>query len=574
MSEALFAIDPSGSAELENRIQQNTREVPIDPPWWKGVAAATGMGIMRGGAKAADTIETAAKKLSEFQTGLPVSQVGEQSQEERRKAANDYWTPDAKDTGTAGRILGGLGEAALPLMVTGGNPALLVGSEVTQTRKDLLEQGVAPETATTAALVQGLGTAAGFRIPFLGKTLASRVVSGAVGNEAVSTATTAATHQILSESPKAAAQYDVTDPESHILNTIMGGAFGTVAHLLSPSVGDAALTARNAKHFQESAPGVPADLESSAKHQASVEQAIDQLAHGEPVEVGDTIRGAVMHEKPLDDVANQAVAKAIKEDSVASAATDDESGYSVSEGDLTDEQIQAFESLRSELRADENVGATGEGVSGESRPQNDGGSGADTGRTVYRGSATELVPEHFANDALGHATGHPSSGLGVFFTNDRVDAAHYGNVSEHQLDLKNPKVIPADELPAFDTLGNATQFREQLRAKGHDGIVIDASHLGGPVQFVAFDAHQVKPAKPKPAETKKASLPPSIESKAAQDAAARAPNAMIVDGYDADNNPQYKTVSQALAEVEAEHATAKKEAKAYDAAVTCFFNRG
>lgn len=110
---------------------------------------------------------------------------------------------------------------------------------------------------------------------------------------------------------------------------------------------------------------------------------------------------------------------------------------------------------------------------------------------VYRGAALPLSRDHFAPEALGVASGNPSSGLGVWFTGSRSEAARFGETSAHYLDLRNPKVIRAEQLPGFDTVDDAITFREALRRAGYDGIVLDARHLGGGVHFVAFSPEQV-----------------------------------------------------------------------------------
>lgn len=134
-------------------------------------------------------------------------------------------------------------------------------------------------------------------------------------------------------------------------------------------------------------------------------------------------------------------------------------------------------------------GATGSGGSRR-------GEAAGATSKVFRGSDRALEQSHFGPEALGKASGNPSSGLGVYFSTSRSDAAKYGPiVSEHQLALQNPKTIKVEDFPAFDSLGEAQKFAKQLRAQGHDGIVMDSSHLGGPKHFIVFDPVSVESSK-------------------------------------------------------------------------------
>lgn len=110
---------------------------------------------------------------------------------------------------------------------------------------------------------------------------------------------------------------------------------------------------------------------------------------------------------------------------------------------------------------------------------------------LYRGSSRPLASTDFEDSSLGAATGHPSSGLGVFFTTDQADASRYGEVSNAYLDLRNPKLVKIEDVPAFDSIEEAIAWREKQKAAGHDGLVISASHLGGPNWAVAFRPDQV-----------------------------------------------------------------------------------
>lgn len=246
-------------------------------------------------------------------------------------------------------------------------------------------------------------------------------------------------------------------------------------------------------------------------------------------------------------------------ESVTSEAPPAEEGYTVGEEELTDEQRQAFERLAhpADQVLQEDVGGGGE--AGQRGTQDDGGRGGlgeSGGPTrVYRGGrGGALTPEHFEPETLGRATGHPSSGLGVYFTNDASDAARYGTVTEHDLALKNPKRVPVDELPGFDTLAEATAYRDKLRAAGHDGIVIDASHLGGPKHYVAFDPKTVA----------------AVGADPLTQTLAEHPGMQIPD-----ENGKTVPAAQALKQADTAAAQAEQDApKATEAAINCFLRKG
>lgn len=110
---------------------------------------------------------------------------------------------------------------------------------------------------------------------------------------------------------------------------------------------------------------------------------------------------------------------------------------------------------------------------------------------LYRGSSRPISASDFSDSSLGAATGHPTSGLGVFFTTDQSDASRYGAVSGAFLDLRKPKLIKIEDVPAFDSIEEAIAWREKQKSAGHDGLVISASHLGGPNWVIAFSPDQV-----------------------------------------------------------------------------------
>lgn len=119
---------------------------------------------------------------------------------------------------------------------------------------------------------------------------------------------------------------------------------------------------------------------------------------------------------------------------------------------------------------------------------------------VYRGSDTAASGKTFEFDRLGYQSGHPTSGRGVHFTTSVPVAAKYGRVRGYYLDIRNPYIVEADtEIPGSEEWGLSDwhKWREGLKAKGYDGIIITARRLGSNrADIVAFDASQVMEADP------------------------------------------------------------------------------
>jgi hypothetical protein len=298
----IFELDTAGQHSLAGEASANLLQPDQNPSgFFHGVPQAIGMGVMRGGVRAAQAVGMAGggllSQLEQDGEGAPGLKPGTLTDpyfhalDEFVSSAVDYWTPGANEVGTAGRILGGFSEMALPLMAGGGNPSLLIGSAAMGTGHDLVQQGVDAKTATGVAVTQAAATAIGFRIPFLGSTLVSRIASGAAGNVAVNAGSAEISHAILQAAgyDEQAKNFDPLDLEARIVDLLSGAVFGTVAHLGTPSLRDAAATAANAKHFQfDTAPGDPADIGSSIAHQKAMEAAVRDTLAGEPVDLSRT----------------------------------------------------------------------------------------------------------------------------------------------------------------------------------------------------------------------------------------------------------------------------------------------
>lgn len=465
-----------------------------------------------------------------------VKETGEAQQDFRGMV--QQMTPDPATTGTAVKVLHGVGEGGY-LMAVGaltGAPfggALSVGTAEGGSRyQELREQGVDRGTAAASGALAGVTSAAGAMMPAAyGESLLANIATGAAGNTAFGITDRFLDHKILEAGgyPEMADQQKALDGTQMLVDAALGATFGVIHHVTAardPEKQDAALTANLALRDHQSAPGVATDPQAANAHEAALEKAQTDLMSGKPVDVSDSgVRDSSFLSRPTRDLTpeNEIVLKSFKEsglldeeanlrdledqfskrigqpvperESVKPTAQPEGEGYSVQEEALTDDYRNAFQGLRSDIPADQELAAAGGREPEQSGSENAGGSREESGEplSVYRGAERKLTPEDFEQSSLGHATGHPSSGLGVFFSHSKDEAAHYGEVSEHRLDIRNPKVIKAEDLPGFDSTEEAYAYREKLREQGHDGMVIDGSHLGGPVNFVAFDPHQALP---------------------------------------------------------------------------------
>jgi hypothetical protein len=213
-------------------------------------------------------------------------------------SAVDHWTPRPGEVGAAGQIAGQLAGGVMQAVIS---PALLVATSQLSTGEDLVRQGVDASTANTVGGIAGAGAAVGLKLPFLGKTLATRVLSGAGGNVLQGAATAEASHLVLDAAGNThqAAQYDATDLRGRLLDAMMGAAFGGLAHIgakLTPREDAAILVSNQARHLEETtSPGRPDTASDLTQHVTAMRGAIDQILRGDPVAVDKTIEGMHMH---------------------------------------------------------------------------------------------------------------------------------------------------------------------------------------------------------------------------------------------------------------------------------------
>lgn len=580
-----------------------TEDTAYAGPAYRALEAA-GSGTAKGEAVLGGLLTAAGRVYSSVGTprvvGKELEPIGADIQAEAQERVKAM-TPDPATTGSAVQVLHGVGEGAYLLTVGSllGGPlggAATVGSVEGGSRyQELREQGVDRGTAAASGAVTGITSAAGAFLPAAyGSTLLARLASGAGTNEGFGIVNRFADHQILEAGgyPEMAEQQKVFDGTQMLVDAALGATFGSIHHFTATrdvEKQDAALTANLALRDRQSAPGVATDPQAANAHQNALEKAQADLLQRKPVDVSDSgVDRSAFLSRPERDLTpeNEIILKSFKEsglldeeanlkdledqfaqrigqaaperESVKPAAQPESDAYSVQEEALTDDYRNAFQGLRSDVPADEELATGGGGKSEQRGSENAGGPGEGSGEplSVYRGAERKLTPEDFEQSSLGHATGHPSSGLGVFFSLSKDEAAHYGEVTEHRLDIRNPKVIKAEDLPGFDSTEEAHAYREKLREQGHDGMVIDGSHLGGPVNFVAFDPHQAIPT----ADPKRASTGDPVKQ-----AIAEKPDLQI-----SDENGKPINAAMALegAKPETDWFTATK------AAVDCFARRG
>lgn len=212
--------------------------------------------------------------------------------------AVEHWTPRPGEVGAAGQVAGQLAGGLMQAIVS---PALLVGTAQLSSAEDLVREGVDAGTAQAVGGIQGASMAVCIKLPYLGQSLASRVLSGAGGNLVQGTAGALASSEVLKAEGYArqAESYNPWDLRARALDVMLGAAFGGLAHIgakgqaqdtpppkLTPTEEAALLVANQARHLEDVTPqGRPATDADATLHADAMRQALDQVLRGEPVTV-------------------------------------------------------------------------------------------------------------------------------------------------------------------------------------------------------------------------------------------------------------------------------------------------
>jgi hypothetical protein len=508
----------------------------------------------------ADMLGEGGEKLAKWLPGAQTVQAANDALETASDATREYaktLVGDPRTTGAAANVIQGFSKAATEFTLgsLAGGPevgaAFIGATEGYAHYNDLLDLGVDEDTAqrsglTTAILTGGSAVLpmgmpakwlAGLSTP---AALATQAGTGALVNTGFGAVNRYAGAKILRDAgyDTMADQQEVWDKANVLTDAISGAFFG--AHIgwhgikeldgakIDRSMLDAAKVMQDRQAVIEAAPGIPVDPKSAAVNRDALAKSMSDLLTDKPVDLSEIDTAGAAFAR--GDVDESAATKIIRDafaqsDVIDEAATHDwlrgegdemeptsqkpaetpesvkpetaaePEGYDVGEGELGDEQRKAFG-----LPALGEAGERSEGA-GEKPPVLPGadrGGSSIEGVNVFRGSKRPLSDADFDSEALGHSTGNPTSGTGVWFTTDSAEAARWGTVSEHTLHLENPKVIQGESFPEFDSLAQANAYQRKLIAEGHDGILMKNSHFGGKDHYVAFSPDALKGADQKP----------------------------------------------------------------------------
>lgn len=287
---------------------------PEAPGMLKGAAYGTGMGIIRAGARSAQTIGMAGATLQMAQDKIfgtdTVDRYFAMVDRVATKAV-DHWIPPPGSVGAVGNVLGGLGEIVLPLMAGGGNPSLLIANQQMGASVDLVRAGVDSKAAINVGAVQGVAAAAGFKVAGYGSNVWERMATGAAGNVTVNKTAAEISQRTLDSwgYKEEAKKFDPLDPTARIADIIIGAAFGGIQGKSKPTSAqvDAALTLRNSESVVNSQPGRPLNMQSDVAGQQALAEALKALNEGAPVDLAKATAGASWELKPAAKAVNEAL---------------------------------------------------------------------------------------------------------------------------------------------------------------------------------------------------------------------------------------------------------------------------
>lgn len=298
--------DPQAQAQLSDTLDRQPA-VPRSPSFfsnfWGATASGAAIGALKVGEAATyfqDPEALMGQMMYEGFTGSNRDVVKEDM--EARALAREAMARKAKEltpnplvTGTGSQIMSGLAQI-LPTAVAGGaatgpvGAAMLVGlSQGVGDYQESTLEGVDSGTAAKKALLTGVTTGVGVVIPMAkpGASLLANMGIGATVNVATGATQRAGSAAILESGGyhEMAAQYKVLDAEAITIDTVLGMAFGGMAHLHgrpSRDQVDAALKLNERQHAEiEAQPGLHRTPDSRDAGTQAFDETLHSLVTGE-----------------------------------------------------------------------------------------------------------------------------------------------------------------------------------------------------------------------------------------------------------------------------------------------------
>lgn len=277
----IFDLAPEGQAWTDNLSQdKSAKPEDYDPSFFTGSLSAFPRGAAEGAIGLAQSATAAGKQIvSDQKTMLEIAptygilksmfpgaddvlNTAYDSTAKSLESSRQAIKPDASAQGTAAVVLNGLGQfvPAIGATVVGGpvvGGSIAFGSTFEPTRQDFLKKGVNPETAATLATEQASFNALGMGLPAaVGGKLLTRLASGVGINTSFGGINRFAMGETLEDNGYSdmAKQYRVWDAQAIAVDAVLGASFGGLHHWtaarnaapdVTPEVGTETVTAPN-----------------------------------------------------------------------------------------------------------------------------------------------------------------------------------------------------------------------------------------------------------------------------------------------------------------------------------------
>ncbi len=256
----IFDLAPEGQAWTDNlSLDKAAKPEDYDPTFFAGSLSAFPRGAAEGAIGFGQTVAGFGKQIvSDPKTMMEIAptygilksmfpgaddalNTAYDSTAKSLESSRQAIKPDASTQGTAAQVLNGLGQfvPAIGATVVGGpvvGGGVAFGSTFEPTRQDFLKKGVNAETATTLATEQATFNALGMGLPAaVGGKLLTRLASGIGINTSFGGINRFAMGETLEDNGYAdmAKQYRVWDKQAIAVDAVLGASFGGLHHWTS-----------------------------------------------------------------------------------------------------------------------------------------------------------------------------------------------------------------------------------------------------------------------------------------------------------------------------------------------------